>query len=112
MVTSTEQSANLGTLLNSDELKLSEGKVKDYVLLQDIDFTHPVFRVFREPKVRDFTGVHFWKYRSSSADAFPKEASTMLATFDSGDPAIVETTLGKGTIITLLSGWQPSDSQL
>src|SRR5207245_8038527 len=36
----------------------------------------------------------------------------VLASFDTGDPAVVEVPLGKGRLFVLTSGWQPEDSQL
>jgi hypothetical protein len=36
----------------------------------------------------------------------------VLARFDNGDPWLLETSLGKGRVWALTSGWQPDDSQL
>ncbi len=36
----------------------------------------------------------------------------VLARFETGDPAIVEKAVGKGTLFVFASGWQPGDSPL
>ncbi len=38
--------------------------------------------------------------------------SQVLARFDSGDPALIELSVGKGSLLILTCGWHPSDSQL
>ena len=42
----------------------------------------------------------------------PNDACRVIAKFDSGDPAVIDAAVGKGRILLLTSGWQPSDSQL
>ncbi len=75
-----------------------------------IDFTHPLFAPFADPRFNDFTKIHFWKYRRLDAAKLP--GARVLAQFDSGDPALVEIPRGNGRLLVLTSGWQPADSQL
>lgn len=82
----------------------------DYRLLGEIDYTHPLFAVFANPRYGDFTKIHFWKHQPLSIK--PESATRMLARFDNGDPAILERALGAGRVLVFTSGWQPADSQL
>jgi len=80
------------------------------LLLGEIDFSHPLFAPFANPRYSDFTKIHFWKHRSLE---LKESAHTkVVAKFDSGEPAIVERAQGRGRVIVFASGWQPAESQL
>jgi hypothetical protein len=79
-------------------------------MLAEIDFRHPLFAPFADPRFSDFTKIHFWKYRR--IDTATIAGTRRLAAFDNGDPAIFEVPVGKGRVLVLASGWQPDDSQL
>lgn len=82
----------------------------EYRLLGDIDFAHPLFAPFSNPRYGDFTKIHFWKYRRLM---LKKPGTTaIVARFDNGDPAVLERNVGRGRMLALASGWQPADSQL
>ena len=81
-----------------------------YAMLGQIELEHPLLACFREPRFGDFTQIHFWKYRRLNIANLP--GASVLAWFDSNDPAWVELHVGKGTLLVLTSGWHPSDSQL
>jgi hypothetical protein len=82
----------------------------DFALLGEIDFTHPLFVPFANPRYNDFTKIHFWQHQPVKLkDA---AATRVLARFDNGDPALLERTLGKGRLLMLTSSWSPDDSQL
>jgi hypothetical protein len=91
-------------------LGLAEASLKNYAILGEIDFRHPLFAPFADARFSDFSKIHFWKYRTLDAGAIP--AARVLAKFDSGDPALLEVPLGKGRVLLLTSSWQPADSQL
>ncbi len=125
-----------------DGLALGEEKPadeNDFVLLGEIDFTHPLFAPLASPRYSDFTKIHFWRHRpvkaltsgqgdpptevasaerAPSADLQSPNTPTsgrgfaVVARFDSGDPAILEQPLGKGRVLAITSGWNPDDSQL
>src|SRR5439155_5132453 len=81
----------------------------EYLLLGEIDFAHPLFVPFANPRYSDFTKIHFWKHRPL---ALRLPASThVVARFDNGEPALLERTIGEGRILVLASGWDPEDSQ-
>ena len=100
----------VGQLTGVDQLAASEASVGNYALLGEIDFTHPLFKPFSDPRFSDFTKIHFWKYRRLDATQIPK--ARVIARFDSGDPALIQCSVDNGTLLVLASGWSPSDSQL
>jgi hypothetical protein len=81
----------------------------EYLLLGDIDFTHPLFAPFAGPRYGDFTNIHFWKHQHVVIKT--GGATSVVARFDNGDPALFVRGLGKGRFYALTSGWQPDDSQ-
>jgi hypothetical protein len=82
----------------------------DYQMLSEVQTTHPLLSPFADERLRDFTKLHFWKHRKLT---LPKDSPfEVLARFDQGDPAILASSLGKGRVVLLTSGWHPADSQL
>jgi hypothetical protein len=100
----------LAAVLGLDRLALEEAAPRNYAILGEIEFRHPLFAPFADPRFNDFSKIHFWKYRRLDAGAIP--SARILARFDSGDPALIEVSLGRGRVLILTSGWQPEDSQL
>lgn len=96
------------------ELLPARPKRKDdeYQLLGEIDFTHPIFQPFANPRYNDFTRIHFWLHRGLQLPEKQSDKVHVLACFDNGDPWLLETSLGKGRVWVFTSGWQPDDSQL
>ena len=82
----------------------------EFNLIQELDTSHPVLTSFSEPRYRDFTKVHFWKYRPWAEGYFSGES--VLARFDNGAPALVELPVGRGSVLVLMTSWRPEDSQL
>lgn len=82
----------------------------DFALLGEIDFTHPLFVPFANPRYNDFTRIHFWQHHPVRL----KDAAMtrVLARFDNGDPALLERSLGKGRVLAMTSSWSPEGSQL
>jgi hypothetical protein len=97
-------------LLETPALHAAEAPTRDYSLLAQIDFQHPLFAAFADPRFSDFTKIHWWKYRR--LDPAPLAGARVVARFDSGDPAIVQAPLGKGSVVIFASSWRPVDSQL
>lgn len=97
-------------LANSVLVEASEIEAQRYAMLGEISFDHPLFAPFADPRFSDFTKIHFWKYRRLNINGLPNTKA--LARFDDGSPAILESSVGAGTILALMSGWHPSDSEL
>lgn len=97
-------------LLGSDPMAAREISTSRYAMFGEIQFDHPLFAPFADPRFSDFTKIHFWKYRQ--IDPGQISGAQVLARFDSGDPALLEIPLGKGELLVFTSSWQPSDSQL
>ncbi|MBT4868405.1 MAG: VWA domain-containing protein [Planctomycetaceae bacterium] len=101
---------SFGKLIGKPDLKVREADVAGYAMLGDIDFAHPLFASFDDPRFADFTSIHFWKYRQIDGDKLAD--CRVLARFDDGTPAVVTKQLGRGSATLFASGWHPADSQL
>jgi len=103
-------STSLARLLEAPSLPITEVTPKDYALLAQIDFQHPFFAAFADPRFSDFTKIHWWKHRR--VDVSGLSGAQVVVRFDDGDPAVVQVPLGKGSVVILTSSWRPLDSQL
>ena len=95
--------------ITSEELSVTEADSNDYAMLSKIDFQNPIFEPMAEPPFNDFSKIRFWSHRSLSG---LNERWSILASFDDGAPALVETSCGLGKLSILTAGWQPAASQL
>lgn len=102
--------ATLRTLVGREDVAVTEARVANYAMFAEIDFQHPLFAPFADPRFSDFTKIHIWRYRKIDPATIPE--ARVMAKFDSGDPALLEAPLGKGKVIALATGWAPEDSQL
>ncbi len=75
----------------------------DYVTLSDIRTDHPVFEVFRQSG--RFAAARVFGYRRAT----PQEKASVLARFEDGTPALLESSFGQGKVLlftsTLDSSW-------
>jgi len=101
---------SLARLAGANDLTADEAGGADYAMLGTIDFAHPLFASFADPRYSDFTRIHFWKHRRLDAARLPN--ARIPARFDNGDPALIEVPKGKGRLLVLTAGWHPADSQL
>jgi hypothetical protein len=108
--TSAKAAETLGTLLEQSSLSAEEAAPRNYAMFGEIDFRHPLFVPFADPRFSDFTTIHFWKYRRVDPGKVPN--ARVVAKFDNGDPAILDIPVGKGRVVVFTSGWRPADSQL
>ncbi|MHB8899504.1 MAG: BatA domain-containing protein [Thermoguttaceae bacterium] len=99
----------LARLLGAD-VPLAEAEPGDYAMFGQIDFGHPLFVPFADPRYSDFTRIHFWRYRAATLP--DNWGGRVLARFDGGHPLLVEKPLGTGRIWVLFAGWHPADSDL
>jgi hypothetical protein len=63
-------------------------------VLSYLDFDHPTFELFREPRSGDFSQARFLRYR----DFRPNAEAAVLARFDDGRIALVEGRYGSGVV--------------
>ncbi|MBG87803.1 MAG: hypothetical protein CMO80_12995 [Verrucomicrobiales bacterium] len=96
-------------LLQSDIHPIEEVAGSGYALLGEIDFKHPLFSAFTDPRFSDFTKISFWRYRRFDAAKF--RDAHVIARFDNDDPAIIQQPIGHGSAYLLASCWHPFDSQ-
>ncbi|HKS37243.1 MAG TPA: BatA domain-containing protein, partial [Verrucomicrobiae bacterium] len=106
----TASAQTVGKLAEIDNLVATEAASTTYSMFGQIDFEHPLFAPFADPRYSDFTKIHFWKHRRLGADRVP--GARVVARFDDGDPALLEIPKGTGRLLVLTSSWQPVDSQL
>jgi len=102
--------ATVAQLLGADGVRATEAPADRYALLGQIDFQHPLFAPFADPRYSDFTKIHFWRHRV--LELGPVVGARVPAGFDDGSPALVQVPVGRGSVLVLTSTWQPSDSQL
>jgi hypothetical protein len=74
-----------------------------------MDFTHPLFAPFSDPRFGDFTKIRFWKHRKLSTEKLP--GARVIASYDDNDPAILEVAVGRGRAFVFTFSWRPADSQ-
>lgn len=110
VLTSTAQAPALAKLAGVESVKLEEAASDNYAMLAAIDFKHPLFAPFADPRFSDFTKIRFWHHRKLDATQLP--GSRVVAKFDSGDAAVLDQTVGKGRLVVMTSAWHPADSQL
>ena len=67
--------------------------------LSGMDYGHAVFEPFRAPRSGDFSTARFYSYRGLKAAT----DATVLARFDTGEPALVERTMGRGRVVMFAS---------
>lgn len=106
----SEGGQTLAKLAGVQDLIFEDIIPKDYALLGEMDFQHPLLAPFSDPKFQDFTRIHFWKFRRLKPSTLPE--ARIVARFDTGDPALLELPFKKSRIIILTSGWSSVDSQL
>ncbi len=68
--------------------------------LGNIEYSHPVFDVFRAPRSGDLSAARFFRYRSL---ALSDSTTRVIARFDDGAPALVEADAGRGRVMVWTS---------
>jgi hypothetical protein len=85
---------------------------REYALLSEIDFKHPLFAPLADPRFSDFTKIRFWRHRKATLTDDIAKRVRVVAKFDDGTPAILDVPRGAGRVVLFASGWQPRESQL
>jgi hypothetical protein len=109
ILTNMAPGPTLAALVGAADLDLAES-TGDFALLGEIDFSHPIFAPFADPRFSDFSHIHFWRHRRLTIPS--NLGARVLAKFDDGSPALAQIPVGKGSLLILTSGWNPADSQL
>ncbi len=109
-VPSSNAAPAVARLLGAASVPVKEATGKQYALIGDIDFGHPIFAPFADPRFSDFAKIRFWKHRSVGLDGAPR--AKVLAKFDDKSPALIQVPSERGSIIVLATTWRPDDSQL
>lgn len=65
--------------------------------LAGLDFDHPVFEPFRDPRQGDFTSARFFRSRSYQVE--DGDSVQVLARFDDGSVALAERRVGEGRVL-------------
>jgi hypothetical protein len=73
-----------------------------------LDYSHPIFEVFKQPHSGDFTAARFARYRALQ----PAATDRVLARFDDGAAALVERRVGSGRVIAFSSTFDKSWNDL
>lgn len=60
-----------------------------------VDYDHPIFQIFKNPRSGDFTTPRFFRYRALT----PLPGAAVLARFDDGGAALVEKKIGQGRVL-------------
>ncbi len=105
-----DYSIGLQKLTGMSDCKVSEAKVRQYAMLESVDFRHPLFADLSDSKFNDFSKIRFWRHRRLVSNRM--DDWRVLAKFDDGSPALICKDQGVGKIWILMAGWQPNESQL
>ena len=77
-----------------------------------LDFSNNLLTPFADARFADFSSIRFWHFRKLTLDPNQSSAVRILAKFDTGAPAIIESSRPSGgRLFVLTAGWHPEDSQ-
>ena len=68
-------------------------------ILAEVDYQHPIFKLFSDPGQIDPSIAQFYQYFQTE----PLHPESVLASFDDGSPAVLERRVGKGKVIMFTS---------
>lgn len=83
-------------------------QLADPLLFGQIDFTHPLFASFADPRFSDFTRIRFSNPVELTLPA--DSTAAVVARFDNRKPAVLESTVGSGRLVVWATGWSPQSS--
>ena len=105
----TQIASTLSQLSGAPGVTATEAAVANYAMFGQMDFTHPLFAPFSDPRFGDFTKIRFWKHRKLTTEKLP--GARVVASYDDHDPAILEIPVGRGRMFVFTFSWRPADSQ-
>jgi hypothetical protein len=71
--------------------------------LVTVEYAHPVFELFNQPRSGDFATARFFRYRTLDARAARTDTTAVLARFDDGGVALAERTVAAGRVLVWTS---------
>ena len=99
----------LQAILQNPAIAVTVSPSKRYALFGQIDFQHPLFSSFADPRFSDFTKIRFWSRNHLHLEN--SEIAKTIARFDDGLPAIVQFSRDSGYLFATAFGWQPKRSR-
>ena len=105
----TSLEPTLRAILQDPAIAVAASPSKDYALFGQIDFQHPLFSSFADPRFSDFTKIRFWSRNRLHLEN--SEIAKTIARFDDGLPAIVQFSRDSGSLFATAFGWQPKRSR-
>jgi hypothetical protein len=74
-----------------------------YLTLDQVDYDHPVFQAFRQTENSEIPSPRFYM----AYDLEPGEGVTVVASFNNGSPAVVESRAGRGRVLFMATAVDP-----
>ena len=108
LLDSPERIETAAALLNEDGWMEGEEKQTDS-RLGTIDFQHPSFNLFADPRFSDFSRIRFWHTHTVRQPENSKAA--VIASYDDSSPALFEAKIGDGLLTIWVGNWAPKHSQ-
>jgi len=71
----------------------------EFQVIASVDYRHPIFTPFSNPNHGDFGKGRFYRYFQTT----PTSEGTVIAAFDDGNPAVLETIYGNGRVLCFTS---------
>lgn len=71
----------------------------EFQVIASVDYRHPIFMPFSNPNHGDFGKGRFYRYFQTT----PTSEGTVIAAFDDGNPAVLETIYGNGRVLCFTS---------
>ena len=105
----TSLEPTLRAVLQDPAVAVTAFPSQNYSLFGQIDFQHPLFSSFADPRYSDFTKIRFWSRNRLHLEN--SEAAKTIARFDDGLPAIVQFSRGSGSLFAIAFGWSPKHSR-
>lgn len=110
VIRSPEVALSISSLL-PEPVEVTEAEIRDYAMLGQVDFQSPLFSAFADARFSDFSSIRFWHHRQLKVTD-NSSVWRSVARFDSGAPAILESSAAsRRRILLFASGWHPDDSQ-
>jgi hypothetical protein len=71
--------------------------------LVSVEYAHPVFELFNQPRSGDFATARFFRYRTLDVPGPRTDTTAVVARFDDGGVALAERTVGSGRVLVWTS---------